>query len=435
MKRVVRGCITTKNKTVKKLLTLFGPGFITGAADNDPSGIGTYAQAGALFGYKQLWLAPFSFPFMVILQEMCGRIGLVTGSGLAGVIKKNYSHVVLYGAVLLLAIVNTINIGADLSAMAAAARLLIPLPYYTILIGLTVGTVAFEVFIPYRYYVTYLKYLAFSLFAYVGVIFMVEQDWSAIFWATVIPSFSFSKEYIMNVVAVLGTTISPYLFFWQASHQVEEVISSERIARMGQGKPKINGDDIHAMQGDTLFGMFFSNLIMFFIILTVASTLHRAGITSIESSAQAAEALRPLAGEWASLLFALGIVGTGLLAVPILAGSVAYAVAEIFGWREGLSLTLREAPGFYGVIMIITVAGFFVDLTTIAPFKMLYYAAVLNGIVTPPLIFLLLFIANNKKIMGKYTNSAVSNFFGVTVGVLMTGAVGALVWTLLIEHA
>lgn len=430
MKRAVPGCITTKNKTVKKLLHILGPGFITGAADDDPSGIGTYSQAGALFGYKQLWLAPFSFPFMAAIQEMCGRIGLVTGKGLAAVLKKHYSRTLLYGAVLLLALANTINIGADLGAMAAATRLIVPLSYHFLLIGMTVITIVLEIFIPYRRYTKYLKYLAFSLLAYVGVVFMVEQDWEAVFWSAVIPHIQFTKEYIMNIVAVMGTTISPYLFFWQASQEVEEEIASERIVHMGDGVPLIDGDDMHAMQGDTLFGMFFSNLIMFFIMLTVASTLHRAGVTSIQTADQAAQALRPLAGQWASLLFTLGIVGTGLLAVPILAGSVAYAVAEIVGWSEGLSLTLRQAPGFYGVIIVVTLAGLLADFSPIAPFTLLYYAAILNGIVTPPLIFLLLMIANNKKVMGAYTNGAGSNVMGLLVGVLMSGAVGALFWFL-----
>lgn len=428
MKRVVRGCVQVKNKTVKKLLHIFGPGFITGAADDDPSGIATYAQAGVLFGYKQLWLAPFSFPFMATMQEMCGRIGLVTGKGLAGVMKLHHGRAVLYGAVGLLVLANTINIGADLGAMAASAQLIIPLPYPVLLISLTLLTVALEVFVPYKAYTQYLKYLAFSLFAYIGVAFMVDQDWSAIFWSTIIPHIVYSKEYSMNLVAVLGTTISPYLFFWQASQEVEEAVAHERISAIGNGTPQINGDDISAMQGDTLFGMFFSNLIMFFIMLTVASTLGRAGITSIETADQAAQALQPLAGQWAALLFALGIVGTGLLAVPILAGSVAYAVAEIAGWAEGLSLTYRQAPGFYGVIAAVTLLGLLVDISSVPPFVLLYYAAVLNGIITPLLVVLLLYIANNKKIMGRYTNSRLSNVLGIAVAIGMGVAVCALVW-------
>jgi NRAMP (natural resistance-associated macrophage protein)-like metal ion transporter len=344
-------------KAVKKFLSILGPGFIAGAADDDPSGIGTYSQAGALFGYKQLWLTPFSFPFMACLQEMCGRIGLVTGRGLASVIKKHYNKTLLYSAVCMLVIANTINIGADLSAMAAATALLVPIPFYVLLIGMTALTIVLEIFISYHEYAKYLKYLAFSLFAYVIVVFMVEQDWRVIFWSTIIPHIAFTRDYIMNIVAVMGTTISPYLFFWQASQEVEEEVVLERIHTMGRGKPTIDGDDMHAMQGDTLLGMFFSNLIMFFIILTVASTLHAHGVTSIESAAQAAQALEPLAGPWAAHLFALGIVGTGLLAVPIFAGGVAYAVAEIFGWREVLYLTLRQAPGFYGVIAVVTLGG------------------------------------------------------------------------------
>ena len=404
---------------LKRLLKTFGPGFVTGASDDDPSGIATYSQTGAMFGYTQLWTALFSFPFMAVIQEMCGRIGMVTGKGLAGVVKSHYSKKLLYFAVVLLLVANTINIGADLGAMVAAAQLLIDVPFVILLILITAGTLALQILVPYKVYAKFLKYLTLSLFAYFIVVFVVKQDWGALILATFVPHISLTKEYLVNIVAILGTTISPYLFFWQASEEVEEEVDAGKIANMGQGKPRFSPFDLKTMRKDTVSGMLFSNLVMFFVIATTASTLHTNGIVNIVSAAQAAEALRPLVGDLAFVLFAAGIIGTGLLAVPVLSGSAAYAIAETLGWKEGLYRKVSQAHGFYGVIAIATLVGLVLNFIPIPPFTLLYYAAVLNGIAAPPLLVILLLVANNKKIMGKNTNTRASNVLGVIITTVM----------------
>lgn len=415
-------------KKIKKFLNIFGPGFITGASDDDPSGIATYSQTGTLFGYGQLWIALFSFPFMAVVQEMCGRIGMVTGKGLSGVIRKYYMRPVLYCAVLLLLVANTINIGADLGAMAASGQLVLHLPFTILLLGMTALTLVLEIFVSYKVYAKILKYLTFTLFAYVLTAFVVKQDWTKIAYATFIPSFSFSKDYLFNIVAILGTTISPYLFFWQAGEEVEEEVAEKKLHSMGTGIPQINKRDIREMRLDTSIGMFFSNLIMWFIIITTASTLHTHNITHIETADQAALALKPLAGDFAFLLFALGIIGTGLLAVPILAGSASYAFSEAFGWREGLYRKFTRAHGFYGVITIATLVGLLVNFTPIKPFTLLYYTAILNGIAAPPLLILILLITNNKKIMGKYTNGIFENVTGwIITGIMSVAGIAFLI--------
>lgn len=405
--------------SLKKLFGGIGPGFITGASDDDPSGIGTYAQTGAMFGYTQLWTALFSFPFMSVVQEMCGRVGLVTGLGLGGVLKEHYPKRILYGVVLLLLIANTLNIGADLGAMAASLQLLVPLPFPVLLIAVTSLSLGLQIFIPYRQYAKYLKYLTFSLFAYFIVAFIVKQDWSAILFSTIVPQVSLTREYLLNIVAILGTTISPYLFFWQPSEELEEEVVSGRIRQMGDSVRKVQRSRLLLMRVDTVFGMFFSNLVMFFIIVTSASTLGAAGITHIETAAQAAQALRPLAGNFAFLLFTGGIIGTGLLALPVLAGSSAYAVSEGFGWKRGLYNTFTEARGFYGIITVSTLIGLLVNFLPIPPFVLLYYTAVVNGLIAPILLVMILLITNNRKIMKRFTNSVFSNIFGAIITVLM----------------
>jgi NRAMP (natural resistance-associated macrophage protein)-like metal ion transporter len=407
-----------------------GPGVITGIADDDPSGIATYSQTGAMFGFSQLWLALYTYPFMLAIQEMCGRIGLVTGMGLAGVIKKHYGRKILFGAVALLAITNIINIGADLGAMAASLQLIAPLSFIWALLILTTVTIVTEVFVPYPTYVAVLKWLALTVFAYIIAAFAIHQNWSDLFHFTIVPHFELSRDYILNVTAMLGTTISPYLFFWQADEEVEEELLAGKIRAMGKGTPKITTSDMTQMRTDTAIGMFVSNLVTFFIIITAASTLGAHGITNITSAAQVASSLEPFAGRFASLLFTLGIIGTGLLAVPVLAGSAAYAISEMFGWQEGLGKTFTQARAFYGVIIVATIVGLLVNISPINPITMLYYAAILNGLLAPPLMILILYIGNNKKILGDKVNGRLGNILGVVITLIMSSLTLYFLYTL-----
>ena len=407
-------------KRIKRILKVLGPGFITGAADDDASGVATYAQTGALFGYSQLWTVLFSFPFMVAIQEICARIGLVTGKGLSGVIKHNYPKAILYFVVTILLIANTVNIGADLGAMAASAQLVLGIPFIFLLIGMTILILALEIFVSYPTYAKFLKYLTLSLLAYVIVAFVVKQNWLVIFKSIIIPHIVFSRDYILNIAALLGTTISPYLFFWQADEEVEEELRAHKLRFFGKGIPKINKKDVHEMRLDTTVGMLFSQLITFFIIIAAASTLGAHGITSIQTADQAALALRPIAGDFAYLLFATGIIGVGLIAVPVLAGSASYAVSEAFNWKEGLNKKFKQAHGFYGVMTFATLIGLLVNFTPIKPFTMLYYTAILNSICAPLLMIFIMLIANNKKIMGKYANTIWSNAGGLGITIIMS---------------
>lgn len=406
-------------KTLKWLLGKAGPGFITGAADDDPSGIATYAQTGAIFGYSQLWLVWLTCPSMIVIQQMCARIGMVTGKGLAGVILDHYSKGVLYISVLLLVIANTINIGADLGAMASSAQMMIGFPFLLWLILITVLIIVLEIFVPYKTYSRILKYLTLTLFSYILAAFVVNVDWEVVFHSLVTPHIEFSVDYLLNIVAVLGTTISPYLFFWQASEEVEEEVLNGQISDMGAGKPMVTQRGVNESNWDTKIGMFISQIIMIFIIVITAATLHADRVTTIESASQAAEALRPLAGDLAYLLFAVGIIGTGLLAVPVLAGASAYAVAETIGIKEGLGKKLGSAPGFYAVIAISTLVGMSLDWFGINPMKALYYTAVLNGLTAPPLMALVTVISNRKDIMGQFVNSRASNILGWTITLIM----------------
>ena len=404
----------------KRIWRLLGPGLITGAADDDPSGIATYSQTGALFGYSQLWAVLFSYPFMTVVQEMCGRIGLVTGEGLAGVIRAHYGKKVLWSAVLLLVFANAVNIGADLGAMASSIQLLLPLPFYFLLLSIAALMILLEILVPYPTYARILKYLALTLLAYIVSGFLVESDWPHVLNALVTPHIEFTKDYILNIAAFLGTTISPYLFFWQADEEVEEEIAAHKIRDMGEGTPQVSAGDVRKMRIDTALGMFFSNVMTFFIIVTVAATLGAAGVHSVDTAAQAASALRPVAGDLAFLLVTLGIIGTGLLAVPVLAGSAGYAVAEAFGWKAGLGKRFGQAPGFYLVITIVTLSGLVVNLLPIGSMTLLYYAAMVNGVLAPPLMLLILLIANNRRIMGKRTNGLFGNLFGAFITLVMS---------------
>lgn len=381
-----------------------GPGVITGASDDDPSGIITYSQTGAATGTKLLWLTWLTTPMMIAAQEMSARLGLVTGTGLAAVLKKRSPHVAVAVSVLLL-VANTINIGADLAAMGAVAQLLIPGSeiVYTVLFAVVV--LVLEIWLSYKRYVRVLRWLTLSLLTYVAAAFAVNLPWGTVLHDFVSPSLDFSKLTIMLIVANLGTTISPYLFFWQASEEVEE---------RHQSKPdtKTMMTWLRRMRGDVMVGMTASNLVMFFIIVTTASTLRVHGVTDITSAEQAAQALRPIAGQWTYLLFTLGILGTGLLAVPVLAGSAAYAAAEVFGWHEGLSRTFRQAPQFYLAISASVVVGVLLTVAGISPITMLLWAAVVNGIVAPVMLFILLRLADDKKIVGVHRHPTWVRWWG-----------------------
>lgn len=414
---------------VRKFFKTLGPGLITGASDDDPSGIATYSQTGAQFGFSQLWTALFTFPLMTAVQEMCARIGLVTGEGLAGTIRKHYTKPVLYFAVGLLFIANTINVGADLGAMADATRLLLPNVHFAVLlIAFTVISVVLTIFLSYKIYAKYLKFLTFSLFAYIITAIVVHPDWLRIIKATITPTLQFNQAFLMNIVAILGTTISPYLYFWQTSEEVEEEIEEGKTTlkeRHGTTKHRLQ-----LMRTDVMSGMFFSNIVMWFIIVTTASTLGANGITTIESAPQAAEALRPFAGNFAYLLFALGIIGTGMLAIPVLAGSAAYALSETMHWHEGLNLKFKQARAFYGVFIVSVLVGVTINFSHIDPIKMLYYTAVINGIVAPPLLFLIIRICNSKEIMGSRTNNMLSNTLGWLTFFIMSVSAVLLLFTL-----
>lgn len=413
-------CVSVTSSRFRRFLRALGPGFITGAADDDPSGIATYAQTGAAFGYTQLWFALFVTPFMIAVQEMCGRIGLVTGRGLIGVIRKHSSPQLLTATVFLLFFANAVNIGADLGAMADAAQLLTGMPSIGWLFAFTMLVLALEVFVPYRVYARVLKVLAFSLLAYFLAAFTVHEPWRDILSSTLLPSFTFSRDSLVNLVALFGTTISPYLFFWQADEEVEEEVLQKKIRDMDRGTPHVTQRDLASMRLDTAMGMVFSNLTTFFIITVSATTLGAQGIRTVATAAEAAAMLTPLAGRFAALLFSLGIIGTGLLAVPILAGSASYAISEAFGWREGLFRTWRQAPGFYAVIVTATLIGLLVNLLRIPPFRMLYLAAVINGIIAPPLLILILRIADNRSLMGRRVNSRLSSALGWILAAVMS---------------
>lgn len=412
----------------KVYLNALGPGLVTGASDDDPSGIGTYSQTGAQLGYAQLWTALFTFPLMTAIQEICGRIALQTGGGLAEALRKYYPKPVLYFCVTLLFIANTINLGADLGAMAASAQLLLGIPYVAWLIAITLFSALLEVFVDYARYARVLRYLTLSLFAYFIVPFVSPQNWGQALRDTVIPTIQFDKDYLLNLVAILGTTISPYLFFWQASQEVEDEIDAGKTT--AKSRKGVSSVELKWMRTDVVAGMLLSNVVTWFIIATTASTLFAHGIKNIDSAPKAAEALRPIAGDFAYLLFAVGIIGTGLLAVPILAGSAAYAIAETFKLREGLYLKLRQAPGFYGVIAFSTLLGFAMNFIGINPIQALYYTAVLNGIVAPPLLVMIMLIGRNRSIMKKRVNGRVSSALGWTTTIAMSIAAVALLLTL-----
>jgi NRAMP (natural resistance-associated macrophage protein)-like metal ion transporter len=408
-----------------------GPGLITGAADDDPSGIATYSQAGAGFGYAMLWTAFLTFPLMVGIQMVSARIGRVTGHGLAANIRLHYSPALLYVLVGLLLIANTINIAADIGAMAAALKLLIGEPAHWYAIAFALISLVLQIFIPFPRYAPILKILTLSLFAYVATVFVVNVPWGEVLYRTIMPSISFKADYVMAVVAVLGTTISPYLFFWQASQEVEELRATEGDAPLREAPDQAHSH-LQRIKIDTYIGMGFSNLIAFFIILTAAVTLHVHGITDIQTSAQAAEALRPLAGEFAFLLFTAGIVGTGLLAVPVLAGSAAYAIAESFDWRIGLGRKPLEARGFYMILIIATLLGVALNFTPIDPIKALFWSAVINGVIAVPIMAVIMLMVARPDVMGEFVITPRLRIIGWLATAVMALAVLAMAVTWLV---
>ncbi|AXF18946.1 NRAMP family divalent metal transporter [Paraburkholderia caledonica] len=402
-----------------------GPGLITGAADDDPSGIATYSQAGAQFGFNLLWTVLLTYPLMVGIQVVSARIGRVSGHGLATNLRRHYPRWLLYGTVVLLLVANTINIAADLTAMGAAVNLLVGGPTHAYTVGLGVFSLALQVFVPYRGYVRVLKWLTLALFAYVGVIFAVQIPWTTVALRTVLPHGSWSAGYITTVVAVFGTTISPYLFFWQASQEVEELHAKKGQQALTK-MPSQGPANLSRIRLDTSVGMAFSNLVAFFIMLTTAVTLHAHHITDIQSSAQAASALKPIAGQFAFLLFSLGIIGTGLLALPVLAGSAAYAMAGTFRWKNSLALEPQLAKRFYGVIVLATVVGLALDFTSIDPIRALFWSAVINGVTSVPIMVLMMLMASNPKVMGTFVTPMPLRMLGWLSTGVMAAAVTAM---------
>ncbi len=408
------GLKNIKAKILKKIKRGFGPGLVTGASDDDPSGIATYSQAGAMFGLAALWTAVFTFPLMAALQEMCARIGLVTNKGLIGTIKMFYPKwlVLLIVAVSFTAII--LNISADLAAMGAVCNMLIPaVPAPFFIIGFGIILSYSIVVLPYSKISLYLKWLCLSLLCYIIVPFLTTQDWKAVLRAAFIPQMIWTREYLLIIIGILGTTISPYLFFWQTSMEVEEVEERKLV---------VDKRIIHGMQKDIKSGIFFSNLVFFFIILSTGTVLHDTHPAEIETVDQAALALKPLAGDLTYLLFAIGVIGTGLLAIPVLAGSLSYMVSETMNWNEGLNKKFHEAKGFYVVIVISILVAICINFTGISPVRALVITAIIYGLTAPLLIFVILLVSNNKKIMGDYTNKPWTNIFGIAAFLLMVSA-------------
>lgn len=389
-----------------------GPGLITGAADDDPSGIATYSQTGAQFGYGMLWTALYMLPFMTAVQEACARIGAVSGRGIAAVVKEHYGKKILYPVILLVVVANTINIGADIGAMAAAAKLLIPLNFTILILLFTILILVLEIFTSYKVYSKFLKWLALALLSYPLTVFIVHQPWRQILVASIVPHVEFNFAFLFIITGVLGTTISPYMFFWEASEEVEEEHEKHLIAR--DGKPRITPRFIRHLRTDNMVGMIVSEIATWSILLVAGSVLHTHNVTNVATAADAARALEPLvrtfpyAGFLAKLIFSVGIIGLGLLAVPVLSGSASYAVAEAVNWREGFNQKINRAHGFYGVITIATLVGLCINFLGINPVQALIFTAVFNGVAAVPLLFLVAHVAQSEKIMGEYKSGWLS---------------------------
>jgi len=412
----------SKSNKLTRFWKLLGPGLVTGASDDDPSGIATYSQAGAAFGLSTLWTAILAFPLMAAIQKMCAKIGLVTKQGLTGTLKKHYPKPILYVMLVFSFPAIVLNIGADIAGMGAVGNLLFPsidATYFSVVF--TVILLALIIYLPYQKIASILKYLCIVMLVYFIVPFLYKQDFKEILKATFIPTIRFDKEFIAILVGILGTTISPYLFFWQASVEVEEMKNRKK-------QLMVNKKIINDMKQDVDFGMSFSGLVMFFIILTTGTVLFKAGVHQIDTVEQAAMALKPLAGNMAYLLFAVGVIGTGLIAIPVLCGSVSYIFAETFEWEQGLDKKFHEAKAFYVIIAISLVLGLSLNYIGISPIDALIYTAILYGLTAPVLIAIILHISNNKKIMGEFVNSRTTNILGFAALIIMTAAAGALVY-------
>ena len=423
-----------KKSKIKEFFKIFGPGVITGAADDDPSGIATYTQTGAKYGYGMLWTAVAMLPLMIAIQEACARIGAVNGKGLAAVIKANYSKKVLYSAVLLVVMANTINIGADIGALAAAFQLIFQVNFVILTLGFTVLILILEIFTTYRVYAHLLKWLALTLLAYPLTLFIIDKPWQTILTSTFLPHIEFNFEFLFIITGVLGTTISPYMFFWQASQEVEEEKELHLLSRYG--KPKLGSKFIHNLRLDNFSGMLISEFATWSIIVVAATVLHQNGIIDVTTAADAAKALEPLvqtfpySGFISKLIFAIGIIGLGLLGIPVLSGSAAYALSEAFNMKEGLNLKLKKAHGFYGIITIATLVGLMINFIGIDPIKALVFTAVFNGVAAVPLIFIIARIARNPKIMGEYRSGWLSNGMVWLTFLVMLAAAIAMFYTL-----
>jgi len=416
-------------KKAKNYWYLLGPGLTTGASDDDPSGIATYSQTGAQYGFGLLWLAAFTFPFMAVIQEMCARIGLVTGRGLAGNIRVHFGRKVLYISTLFLFAANTFNIGADIGAMANAVQLIKPhFNFGLLVVGFTVFILLLQIYTPYVRYARYLKWLALVLFAYIFSAILAHPDWHTVLKHSFVPHITFSKDQLLLICAILGTTITPYLFFWQTSQEIEEEIAAGQTtlqSRLGSEPAAIK-----KMRIDVWSGMFLSNIVMFFIVAACASVLFKHGITNITTAAQAAQALKPFAGNATFWLFAIGILGMGLLAIPVMAAASAYAISESIGKRQGLNSRLKQASAFYGVIIISMFIGLGLNFIGLNPIKALIYSAVLNGAVAPIILTLILIIARNEKVMGKWKNGKLGAGLGWFLTALMSMAGVAAIYSL-----
>ena len=411
-----------KSNALQRFWKILGPGLITGASDDDPSGIATYSQAGAAFGLSMLWTSIIAFPLMAAIQQMCAKIGLVTSQGLTGTLKKHYPRPILYLMLLFSFPAIVMNIGADIAGMGAVGNLLFPkieATYFSVVF--TIVLLFLIIYLPYQKIAATLKYLCLVLLVYLIVPFLCHQDWLDIAKNTFIPTIHFNKEFISVLVGILGTTISPYLFFWQASMEVEEMSHKKKHLI-------VNKKIIHDMKQDVDFGMSFSGVVMFFIILTTGTVLYKAGIHQIDTVEQAAAALKPIAGNFAYLLFAVGIIGTGLLAIPVLSGSLSYIITETFGWEQGLDKKFHEAKAFYIVMAISLILGLSLNYIGISPVKALIYTAILYGLTAPVLIAIILHISNNKKVMGEFTNSRKSNILGFATLIIMTFASVVLIY-------